>query len=414
MLNSLNALICALLLGACSTTAQAADAPPQQKPAGDVAAAPTVTSVLGIEPLKVYKLPFKDQYPSGPFEILSDRRFLFIGKCGQVYFTKLDAELKLTAPLRDLGKTSTETASSANGKPSASDNNKKLVYCKEFTGVKDSLLANNALFVAYSIWDDRENAIRLAVSEFTLDRDAERLTFKRDIYVSRPAIKEPILGNQLGGRMALGENDHTLFLAVGDFSRPEFVQDKNTSLGKVVKINLKSLKAEVYATGIRSPSGGLYYDRTAHELWLTDHGPQGGDEINLIKRGRNYGWPEVSYGTMYERGGMGNYYGNNQFNTHDGFAKPAMTFVPSIGVGTIARYPASGKNEYWENDYFVAAMGSMNLLRIRKEGEKLVYAEPVLAGYRIRGLKFDSDGNFYIKTDHDQFLLSDPSKKRMP
>ena len=93
---------------------------------------------------------------------------------------------------------------------------------------------------------------------------------------------------------------------------------------------------------------------------------------------------------------------------------PAMTFVPSIGVGPIARYPASGKNEYWENDYFVAGMVAMSLLRVRKEGERLVYAEPVLKGYRIRAIKFDQHGNFYLKTDHDQLLLSDNSKKRMP
>jgi hypothetical protein len=59
-------------------------------------------------------------------------------------------------------------------------------------------------------------------------------------------------------------------------------------------------------------------------------------------------------------------------------------------------------------------MAAMKLLRIRKEGNKLVYAEPVLPGYRIRALKIDRHGNFYLKTDHNQLLLTDPSKKRMP
>jgi len=402
------AVILLATLIASATAAAAENAPPAAKQE----AQPTLNSVFGIEPLKVYRLPFDDNYPTGPFEILADKRFLFIGKCGQVYFTRLDGKIKLTKHVSQLSKNQ-PTAKPVDDKSTAPSAAKNPVYCKEFTGVKDSLLTKNTLYVTYTIWDDKQNAVRLAVSEFVLDRQNSTLTFKRDIYLTDPPIKEPILGNQVGGKLALGETDNTLFLSVGDFSRPEFVQDKQTSLGKVIRIDLASLKAEVYATGIRSPSGGLLYDRTSHELWLTDHGPHGGDEINLIKPGRNYGWPKVSYGTLYERGGMGNYYGNT-FNTHEGYEKPAMTFVPSIGIGPIARYPASGKNEYWENDYFVAGMGAMTLLRIRKEGEKLVYAEPVLTGYRIRAMKFDRHGNFYLKTDHNQLLLSDPSRKRMP
>ena len=394
-----------LAAGLCITSAGAEEAgkaaDTADKPAEE---APTITSVFGIEPLKVYALPFEDKYPTGPFEILDDKHFLFVGKCGQVYFTRLGGKLELEHAAGELRKPAADDAG-AFANP---------VYCKEFTGVKDSLRVGDKLLVAYTIWDAKLNGIRLAVSEFTLDTAAQTLAFTRDVYVSDPAIKEPILGNQVGGKMTLGENDGILYLAIGDFSRPEFVQDKQTSLGKVLRIELSSLRSQVWATGVRSPSGGLFYDRKSSQLWLTDHGPQGGDEINLIQRGRNYGWPLVSYGTMYERGGMGNYYGGNGFNTHEGYTKPAMTFVPSVGVGPIARYPDNGKNEYWENDYFVAGMGANTLYRIRKEDEHLVYAEPVLKGYRIRSIKFDNAGNFYLKTDNNQLLLSDSSKKRMP
>jgi len=283
---------------------------------------------------------------------------------------------------------------------------KKVVYCKELSGVKDSIIIKNSIFIAYTTWDEQNNGARLAVSEFDLDLVNSEVTFKREIYLSRPAIKEPFLGHQVGGKLAMGENENTLYLAIGDFSKPDKVQDKTTSLGKVIKIDLKSLNAEVFATGFRSPSGGLFYDHDTNELWLDDHGPRGGDEINLVKRGKNYGWPIVSYGTIYERDGIGGYYGN-KFNNHEGYEKPAMTFVPSIGIGPIAKYASTGKNDYWDNDYFVAGMGSMTLLRIRKEGSSLVYAEPVLTGYRIRSLKIDPDGTFYLKTDHNQLLISD-------
>ena len=81
--------------------------------------------------------------------------------------------------------------------------------------------------------------------------------------------------------------------------------------------------------------------------------------------------------------------------------------MPSIGVGSIARYPKSGRNAYWENSFFVAGMATTTLYHMKKEGHRLVYAEPVLSGYRIRVVKIDADGRFYLKTDHNQLLMSE-------
>jgi len=360
-----------------------------------------ISSVFGTQTLKKYALPFEDGYPTGPFERLENNQYLFIDKCGEVYFTKLDGDLKLVQAPKSLTKYIPGSEDSNN-----ESDPKQVVYCKNLSGVKDSLLIKNSLYVAYTTWDDQQNGARLAVSEFEVDVANADVIFKREIYLSRPAIKEPFLGHQVGGKLVLGENDNTLFLSIGDFSKPQRVQDMTTSLGKVIKIDLQKLNAEVYATGLRSPSGGIYFDRATGELWISDHGPRGGDEINLIKRGKNYGWPIVSYGTIYERDGMGNYYGN-KFNNHEGYEKPAMTFVPSIGIGQIAKYADTGKNDYWDNDYFVAGMGAMTLYRIKKEKQSLVYAEPVLTGYRIRALKIDAQGNFYIKTDSNQLLISE-------
>jgi len=361
----------------------------------------SIASVFGTQALKVYTLPFEDNYPSGPFEKLGNNQFLFIDKCGEVYFTTLENELKLVKPPKSLTKYMPGDTESTDESSS-----KKVVYCKDLSGVKDSLLIRNSLFVAYTTWDSQQNGARLAVSEFEVDIVNSEVIFKREIYLSRPAIKEPFLGHQVGGKLVTGENENILFLSIGDFSKPEKVQDNTTSLGKVIRINLQNLNAEVYASGLRSPSGGMLYDKASEELWVTDHGPRGGDEINLIKKGKNYGWPVVSYGTIYERDGMGNYYGN-KFNNHDGFEKPAMTFMPSIGVGPIAKYADTGKNDYWDNDYFVAGMASTTLYRIKKEGHNLVYAEPVLSGYRIRALKIDAAGNFYLKTDNNQLIISE-------
>lgn len=360
-----------------------------------------IQSVFGTSNLKVFKLPFEDNYPTGPFEKLGTSQYLFISKCGDIHFVNLDTEIALTKSGKKLSKFIPGSETST-----VESDAKNVVYCKDLSGVKDSLLINNALFVAYTVWDDQFNGVRLAVSEFELDKDAHELIFVREIYLSRPAVKEPILGHQVGGKLALGENDDTLYLSIGDFSKPERVQDSTTSIGKVIRIDLKRLNAEVFATGLRSPSGGLLFDRQSNELWLTEHGPRGGDEINLIKRNKNYGWPVVSYGTIYERDGMGNYYGN-KFNSHEGYEKPTMTFLPSIGIGPIAKYSNTGKNDYWDNDYFFAGMASKTLYRAKKEGNNFVYAEPVFTGYRIRALKIDAQGNFYMRTDENEFLVSE-------
>lgn len=362
---------------------------------------PRISSVFGTQPLKVYKLPFEDQYPSGPFERLDKHLFLFISKCGDVYFVRQNETMELVKPGKQLAKFIPGGDTSADESSS-----KQLVYCKELSGVKDSLLIGKTLYVAYTAWDEVTNGVRLAVSEFAVDVENSEVSFDREIYISRPAIKEPILGHQVGGKLVLGENERTLYLSIGDFSKPDRVQDKTTSLGKVMRIDLQRLNTEVYATGFRSPSGGLFYDRESNELWLTDHGPRGGDEINLIKRGKNYGWPIVSYGTIYERDGMSGYYGN-KFNSHEGHEKPLMTFVPSIGIGPLAKYPKTGRNDFWDNDFFVAGMGNTTLYRVRREGTTLVYAEPVLSDYRIRAIQIDANGTFYLKTDHNQLLISE-------
>jgi len=362
---------------------------------------PRISSVFGTQTLKEFKLPFEDQYPSGPFERLDKKQYLFISKCGEVFFVRQNETMELVKPGKPLAKFIPGGETSADESSS-----KQLVYCKELSGVKDSLLIDKTLYVAYTAWDEANNGVRLAVSEFEVDIENSELSFNREIYISRPAIKEPILGHQVGGKLALGENERTLYLSLGDFSKPDRVQDKTTSLGKVVRIDLQRLNAEVYASGFRSPSGGLFFDRESNELWLTDHGPRGGDEINLIKRGKNYGWPIVSYGTIYERDGMSGYYGN-KFNSHEGYEKPQMTFVPSIGIGPLVKYPSTGRNDFWDNDLFVAGMGNTTLYRVRKEGTNLVYAEPVLSGYRIRAIQIDQNGTFYLKTDTNQLLISE-------
>lgn len=360
-------------------------------------ARPKILSVLGSVELTAFDLPIEDNAPSGPMEVLEDGSFLFVTACGDGLF------------MRRTGATlSTEATFSINALATAA----KLepVFCEgNGSGTKDSLIIDGKLYLAHHVFDFTDNKAYMVVREFELGEKA--LTFSREILRVTPGVNEPYMGLQSGGRMAY--DGRSLLIALGDFGKPRLTREPGSLLGKLVRVNLKTLKHEIVSSGLRSPTGGLFHDRETGLTWETEHGPRGGDEINLIKPGRHYGWPEVSYGTNYEREGYGDYYGNN-FNTHENFEKPRYVFVPSIGIGTLAKYPKTGPVEYWHGDYFMAGMASNTLYRVRSEGDRIVYAEPVLEGFRIRDIAIGTDGVFYLKTDDARLVISDSKKPVTP
>jgi aldose sugar dehydrogenase len=350
---------------------------------------PRIQSVFGSIGLKIFDLPFDDVTPSGPMEVLGPQSFLFVTACGKVIFTSI-ADDKLT-----VGATASldELTKSRGLEP---------VYCDNGAGVKGTLVLKGKLYVSHHIFDYRDNKAYLVVREFTLH--AGELKFTREVLRTTPGVNEPFIGFQSGGRMA--SDGTALLIALGDFSKPRLTRVPGSLLGKVLRINLANLSYEVVSRGLRSPTGGLFYDAETNLLWETEHGPRGGDEINLIKRGKDYGWPVVSYGTSYERDGMGDYYGN-AYNTHTGYEKPKYVFMPDIGIGMLAKYPSTGPVEYWHGDYFLSGMANSTLYRVRIEGEHVVYAEPVLQGFRIREVVIHQGGAIYLKTDDGRLLISD-------
>lgn len=170
LLFSLCILVCQSALGESAGKATTPSKPPDNVPPLLVPVTPAtpepvrIVSVFGAQELKVYQLPFEDAYPTGPFERLDKDRYLFITKCGDVYFTQLEGELRLLNPAQPLTKP-------------AAEGDKAVVYCKDSSGVKDMLLLDNALFVAYTTWDAENNGARMAVTEYELDADGLGLTY---------------------------------------------------------------------------------------------------------------------------------------------------------------------------------------------------------------------------------------------
>ena len=219
-----------------------------------------------------------------------------------------------------------------------------------------------------------------------------------------------------GSRMAFGA-DGTLFVSLGERQKGSPAQDLATSLGKIVRIlpdgsippDNPSLGAgarpEIWSFGHRNPQGIAIHPDTG-ELWNTEHGPQGGDELNAVRRGGNHGWPLVSYGCEYGAPvGNGCRIGGG---THaPDYVEPVAYWVPvSTAPGSLMIYTGSGFPE-WRGNAFVGALAGQTLWRVVLNGHAEVSRDEPLKGLlnqRVRCIRQGPDGWIYLLTDAGQLL----------
>jgi cytochrome c2 len=210
-----------------------------------------------------------------------------------------------------------------------------------------------------------------------------------------------VWGSIGGGRMAWIDEDKIL-LTVGDFSYngwhagPAYPQDESSSYGKTILIDPEDGSHEIFTIGHRNPQG-LLVD-SAESVWLTEHQHKGGDELNLLRKGGNYGWPLVTYGTDYDS--LVWPLSEDQ-GRHDGFQKPTFSWSPSIGISNLLRiehdlFPA------WKNDLLIASLKDKSIFRVRLEGDRVLLVEPIFLGRRVRDLFEDEKGQiiFFFDEDH--------------
>lgn len=214
----------------------------------------------------------------------------------------------------------------------------------------------------------------------------------------------PFVGYFGGGRMALLSAD-TLLLTIGDFgfdglaSVHAYAQDQVASYGKTVAINIADGRAAIFTTGHRNPEG-LYVDRSG-TIWSTEHGPQGGDEVNRLVRGGNYGWPYATYGTDY---GTLSWPLNKPEAEQKRYQAPVFAWIPSIGVSNLVEVE-HGLFSEWRGDLLIASLKAATLFRARVREGQIKYLEPIPIGSRIRDLIEGHDGSLILWTD-DQTLIS--------
>ncbi len=201
------------------------------------------------------------------------------------------------------------------------------------------------------------------------------------------------------------DGDTHLLAVIGDHGGTEIVggvgtaMDPNWDLGKLLRIDLGTGDSEIVSSGLRNPQG---FARDAQgTLWESEHGPRGGDELNILVPGANYGWPVVTYGTQYERR---DYPGNPVQGWHEGYQKPVHVWVPSIGVSSIV-FSDSEEFPLWRGDLLITGLADRILYRARIQDDRVVYVEPIAIGQRIRDMVELSDGTIALLTDDDAHVM---------
>jgi glucose/arabinose dehydrogenase len=198
--------------------------------------------------------------------------------------------------------------------------------------------------------------------------------------------------------------DKTLFVAMGERGYGALVQQTGNSIGRVVRISRDGSSIETTAQGFRNPQGAALRPGT-DELWINEHGPQGGDELNRIVAGGNYGWPVVSYGCNYGDpvGDACRIGGGTHAPT---FIEPVSFWVPtSIAPAGLVFYTGS-RFPQWSGDVFMGALAGTALWRVRLSGNGEISRERLFAnlGERIRDVRQGRDGLLYLLTDSGRMV----------
>jgi aldose sugar dehydrogenase len=212
--------------------------------------------------------------------------------------------------------------------------------------------------------------------------------------------------NHFGGALEL-DRAGLLYLAVGERMQREHAQDLGSHLGKILRLRpdgappddnpfleRPGARPEIFSFGHRNPQG-LALHPTTGELWASEHGPRGGDEINVIRAGRNYGWPLISHGEEYEGGAVG-------VGTHrEGLEQPVHYYVPSIATAGIGFYTGDALGS-WRGNLFVGGLIGTRLDRLTLDGERVVHEEALFLDLwqRVRAIRESPSHELYVLTEN--------------
>lgn len=271
-----------------------------------------------------------------------------------------------------------------------------------------SFTKNRTLFFTYS--EQADGGFQLAVAKGKLSSDDSKLENVQVIYHAKPAYNGHL---QFGSRVVFDKQGN-LFVSTGEHGAEDIrmkAQDLGAAVGKVVHITRdgkpvpggpfagkSGVLPEIYAYGLRNPEGMTTNPLTG-ELWEAEFGPRGGDEINIIRPGKNYGWPVVTYGIEYSGQKVG-----EGIQQKEGVTQPVYYWDPSISPCGITFYTGNLIPE-WKNNLFVGALGGSHIARLVIKNNKVIAEERLLKdkNERWRSLVTGKDGALYGVTDSGNF-----------
>ena len=255
---------------------------------------------------------------------------------------------------------------------------------------------NRFLYLSYAARG--AGGVHTRVTRFRFDVAAHALTEPKLIFDATPKARG---GRHFGGRMVFDRAGY-LFISVGERGDMERAQRLTDHSGSVIRlkddggvppdnpfVGRPNAKREIYSYGHRNPQGMALHPRTG-AVWTHEHGAQGGDEINIIRKGRNYGWPVITHGIDYDGSPIG------IGKSAPGMEQPLYFWVPSIAPSGMAFY-TGGKFPKWRNSLFVGALRGQLLVRLELSGDRVVREERLLEDTvgRVRDVRTGPTG-FYI------------------
>jgi len=286
---------------------------------------------------------------------------------------------------------------------------------------------NHLIYFSYSKGIGPSN--RLTISKANLVIDGNKLVNVKEIY----EVSHAHAGAEVYGGRLVFDREGYLMVTTGERHRNDsryMSQNLNSSIGKILRLDrngnpapgnpfagIQNALSEIWALGIRSPLG-LAFHPTTGVLWETEHGPKGGDELNIIEKGKNYGWPIISYGIMYDGTPVGqgifpvsgsdpreyrfeieNLIGGG-ITAQAGMEQPRYYWDPAIAPGGITFYTSTAIPE-WKNNLFIAGLASKHLIRLIIRDDKVVGEERFMdqLGFRLRDVQQGPDGALYVVTD---------------
>jgi glucose/arabinose dehydrogenase len=232
--------------------------------------------------------------------------------------------------------------------------------------------------------------------------EGNTLTNLEELFSAQPFTDSDV---HFGSRIVFDGQGH-IFFSSGERGTKENAQNLGNHLGKVLRlnedgsvpadnpfVNTAGAKPEIWSYGHRNPQG-LYYNTTTNSLWEVEHGPKGGDELNNVEKGKNYGWPVITYGINYDGTPI------TDITKKDGLEQPIWYWVPSIATCGMTQV-TSDKYPGWKNNILVGALALTHIARVELNGNnQFVKQEKLLDKIgRVRAIAQAPDGFLYVATE---------------